>query len=579
MYGLKFKDSSSLSIERYMYANQDVVRARGGDVLGQAYHMKKMSSILWEKELVQSKWTDRIIEAFCHKDEVVTVMGGAGNGKSNTFGACYVADWWTNPYTTRTCVCSTSKKDLMGRVWEAVIRYWSCHKGVLPGKLSKAFLAIVPEDTYDEGIIKAGILGVAIKRGEVEDAISTISGYHLPYVRWLLDEMQSTPRAAFEAKENANKACKEFKLRGAGNPYSWNELLGEVSTPLGGITEVTVDDKSWPTKYGHCIHLDGLESPALEDPEKYFFLINGEQIERHRKHGMDTAGWYRMVRGFPPPQGMYPTVMSELLLAEYEMGRDPIWMEDPKLYASIDPSKTARGDPFVLTPFWVGVLSNGMKGVAFDQPKYINPPIDATIPRAIQLGRAVKSMCELLGIKNSKNIAIDDSATQTFGDIIEGEMGVGVYKENFGGWASGDVVEKIGDVEKTAKDLYDRRVTELYMLIRRYGRNGQIRGVRGLMARQITNRRMITDEHAHGKIKVETKKEYKAHANRESPDEGDTVVIALSYMNKVLGIKPGCMVATPDPRQREMERQAIREVEIAEDGIDEDYNQDGIDAA
>ena len=58
--------------------------------------------------------------------------------------------------------------------------------------------------------------------------------------------------------------CGGVRRKDGSGKYSWNELLCEVSTPLGGITEVTVDDKSWPTKYGHCIHLDGLESPAVK---------------------------------------------------------------------------------------------------------------------------------------------------------------------------------------------------------------------------------------------------------------------------------------------------------------------------
>jgi len=99
------------------------------------------------------------------------------------------------------------------RIWYSVKHYYALHAGNTPGVLVTSKTGIINAGD-DEKNAKAGIHGIAVRQGSEEDARSNIQGVHLPFVRLIVDEMQSTRRAAVEARANLSKGCLDFKFFG-----------------------------------------------------------------------------------------------------------------------------------------------------------------------------------------------------------------------------------------------------------------------------------------------------------------------------------------------------------------------------
>jgi hypothetical protein len=94
----------------------------------------------------------------------------------------------------------------------------------------------------------------------------------------------------------------------------------------------------------------------------------------------------------------------------------------------------------------------------------------------------------------------------------------------FGGAPSDRVVRD----NKTAKDLYVNRVTELWYSMLEFVQSGQIKGMDSEMATELRERKAETQKAAVGlKMKVEPKSEMKMRMQR-SPDVADSSVILLN---------------------------------------------------
>ena len=547
-YGIEFpNDSPDASVELWMYRNQDVVIEHNGDLLGQAYHLSKAFNILFDDNILTwHPWLDEHIDIWCD-NRFATIWGPAACGKSNDFGLIALVDWWSAPKDTCTFVCSTTKPMLEKRIWESIVRYFNSCRGKAPGIISKQRTAIINQDddgkSADE--VKAGITGVAVQMGTIEDAVSNLIGAHLPYVRLIVDEMQATRLAAVEARKNLSKGCKEFKFVGMGNPMSFLDPLGTYSEPLSGWSSVSVDSYKWDTAFGRCYHFDGLKSPAITEPggaKKYPFLINEEQINADIKENggeVDHPDIWTMCRGFVPSEGISKTVLSPAFIDKFNMKDQCELAYDYVTIAGLDPAFTSDGDDCIFLLADVGMSKEGVQTIRFRSSEKLIIQASASEPVAYQIANQTIQRCQDNNVA-PYNFGIDESGVQSIGDVIEILGFKGIHRIGFGERASNLPVSNENPVP--GHEYYGNKVSELWYVMRQFGKYNQIRGMdekisRDFCERLIVKLKPVTVE-PKGKTSNKIYKGMKARLNR-SPDFGDAAAIVLDVARNCIGMMPG----------------------------------------
>ena len=541
-YGLNFdEDPGDLSIELWFYKNQSLVKELGGKVKGEAYHLKNAIRILYvntaKSQLVWHPWLNEMLGIWCDSNKenegFATVWGSAACGKSHNFGLFTLVDWWSAPKDTCTFLCSTTKPMLEKRIWSDVKKYYTLYKDSLPGKISKARTAIINEDDDDSSDdVKAGIFGIAVMQGSVEDAKSNIIGVHLPYIRLLVDEMQATRRAAVEARSNLSKGTSDFRFFGLGNPMSKLDVLGEFSEPIEGWEAVNVTTGKWKTKYGMCYHFDGFNSPGTKNPSKYPFLITQKQIDKDIKdYGSDSRDVWTMCRGFVPPEGLQETVITESMLTKFKMREKVTWEGDFQTVAGLDPAFSSGGDRCILQVARVGRDDQGEMVIQFLPHIQIKLKLSADEPIIYQVAKDVTDYADKYGF-DPEYLAVDDSGVQSVADVLDHEWKRGCIRVQFGGKPSDRPVSRLN--RKNCREEYRNKVTELWYTIAEFARYSQIRGVSLEASKELTQRKVLATRPKQLQPKKEMKSEYGI-----SPDIADAMACVIEVVRTKLGLHPG----------------------------------------
>jgi hypothetical protein len=291
-------------------------------------------------------------------------------------------------------------------------------------------------------------------------------------------------------------------------------------------------------------HFDGFKSPAITEKDgerKYPFLINKTQIDKDVEEAgsEDSPAIWTMCRGFISPQGTRNTVLSMSFIEKFHMRGEKVkWQYDYQYAGGLDPAFTSGGDKCVLQLVRTGFFTNGTLGIEFMDPVYIAIEASSELPPIYQVARKVIELCNSVGMPLA-NLAVDESGTQSAGDVISRESGSSVCRVSFGSKASESTVS-----EKSAKkccDEYADKATELWYAMNAFGRFDQIRNLPEQAAQEFCEREVILKG---DKKKLMSKVDYKK-LYRHSPDDADACGCALEAVRKVLGIHPGATKAVP----------------------------------
>jgi len=574
---------TDLDIELWCYKHQDEIALKGGQVKGEACHLRNAIRILYSNtavtKVVWHPWMDRHIDIWCDtlKEHLgfATIWGPAASSKSNTFGICTLVDWWSAPKQTYSVVCSTTQKELKKRIWASIVDHFRLYQDKFPGVLVASRLAIVNDDdveqiAHDADSVKAGIYGIAVLQGSTDEAKSNIIGVHLPYVRMVVDEMQATRRAAVEARANLSKGCRDFRFFGLGNPMSRYDVLGEFSEPKKGWNSINVASGKWRTKYGACYHFDGFNSPGISDPDRYPFLINLAQINKDIDiYGENSADVWTFSRGFIAPEGITRTVLTESFIETYHMRDEPAWMETPIPVAMLDPAFTSDGDKCKLQFAEIGRFITGEMGIAFTDDVRIKMDVASGMPVIHDIARQTKEECEARGVTHD-HLVVDDSGVQSAADAIEMEWGPPI-RIQFGGKPSEDMtIDAISDTQ--CQDEYKDRVTEHWFTLRRFGQYGQIRGMNDETCKQMCIRERMPKVRPKKLMSKADTKEYRGL----SPDDADASCMVVEVARHVLGVHPGSSDRIAAPGQTSPLTGLARKYDV--DSQDDCYLSDPIEA-
>lgn len=552
-YGAYWDNASDLDIELHCYLHNRTIE-RGG--LGRAGHFQKAVEILWgksnkKKHCVIHPWWERMNDAAC-ADEILEngdsrqqrylgISGCGASGKSD-YGAVYaIVNWLADPVNTLVLCTSTDLKASKLRVWGRIMSYFDAVKPeYLRGTLVASQGVIVT--TNDKGkklSDESGISLIAGDKRKEREAIGKIIGAHNKRVIFIADELPELSEALLEAAYSNLATNPFFQMIGLGNFKSRYDPFGQFVQPKSGWESITIDDDEWHTERGLCIRLDGLKSPNLVEEKDIWPIYGRKQLAAHRKDlGENSAGFYRMCRSFESPIGLDDAIYSESDLNAGRAYETAIWLTKPVRVSGLDPSFTNGGDRAVQWFASFGVTKDGTATLCYDRYVTLREDVRKTSEtRDYQIARQFRDNCVEAGV-HPKHAGLDATgAGSPFLSIVREEWHPDVLGIDFSG-APSELPISV-DNQRTAKQAYDRKVSELWYIGKEFLKYGQLKGVTQELAREMKARRYDTSKGTEGlKVKVETKKDMKERL-LFSPDIADSAFVVLHLCRERLGFVPG----------------------------------------
>lgn len=532
------------------------------------HHFKQVVNMLWgphnkAKHFEWNPWAEAMLAALHYHPQTgarnphVGVSGCGSSGKT-ALGALFgLVNWMSDPINTLVLTTSTDLLAARKRVWGEVTAFWQAAQGVMPGKLvdSKGLVATIDPQTGNKLPDSSGISLVAGEKRKEKDAIGKIIGSKNKRVFMIADELPELTEAILEASMSNLATNPMFQMIAMGNFKNRYDPFGQFVEPLDGYDSISVDTASWITKYGHCIRFDGLRSPnILAGENKWKGIYGSKQLAEHRKTlGENTAGFWRMCRSFEAPIGLDNCIYSESDFAAGKAREHVVWRGDTVKVSGLDPSFTNGGDRSVQ---WIGRFGQDISGknvLCIEKRYLLREDVrlkDRT--RNFQIAEQFRDNCIAEHV-NPRFAAVDATAAGgVFCDIVNELWSREVLRVDFSGAPTDMLISATSP--KTAKDSYDRRVTELWYVGLEFLKHGQIKGLTEELAREMKARHYETVKGAEGlKMRVETKADMKERLGF-SPDEADAFFVMLDLCRQRLnflagGIGAGLVKAEKDWRQ------------------------------
>jgi hypothetical protein len=552
-YGLNWSGDDHLAAELYCYLNNRAVKDGG---LGRAVHFQNCVEMIWgkhnkKKRCIIHPWWQIMNEAAC-ADEVLDSgelrqqrylgISGCGLSGKSDYGAVYaLVNWMADPVNTLVLCTSTDLKASKLRIWGRIMSYFDAiPTGKAPGVLVASQGVIVT--TADNGKRLSDESGISLIAGDKKrerEAIGKIIGAHNKRVIFLADELPELSEALLEAAYSNLATNPFFQMFGFGNFKSRYDPFGQFIQPKRGWDSLTIEDDEWETERGFCIRLDGLKSPNLIEDKDIWPIYGRKQLAGHRKDlGENSAGFYRMCRSFESPIGLDNAIYSEADLLAGSAYEKVKWLTKPIRVSSLDPSFTNGGDRAVQWFGSCGIAVGGVKTLCYDRFVLLREDVRKKLEtRDFQIARQFRDNCITEGV-SPKHAALDcTGAGSPFLSIVREEWSPEVLGVDFSGAPSEMTVSV--DNSRTAKQAYDRKVSEIWYVGKEFLKYGQLKGIIPELAREMKARRYDTAKGVEGlKVKVETKQDIKERL-LFSPDMADAAFVMLHLCRSRLGLVPG----------------------------------------
>jgi len=573
-YGLDWDDRVSdwqIDLQCARFGNRlDHYKAANLDDLD--VHMARAVTALFSpSEYRINAWSERIFRAWCYESEFY-LFGCSSSNKSHSIALVTILDWMAAPHDTSTFFASTTLRALERRSWASIVTFYQIlkRKG-LPAYHMKSKTAILnaedaaleEEGIYSPNAFKAGIFGIAVMSGTVQDAVNNIIGVHqnrIPEgmtqspggVRVIVDEAQGTREAVIEATANLSIGTPDFRLCLMGNPMSHEDPLAMRAEPAYGWDSVSVDEDDWRSKAGGlALHFDGLKSPACteEDGERnHPYLIGPSHIKEvlKRCHGNAKHPQYlTMVRGWIANSGDANVLMPKSAQRTYGVYDEPLgWLQDPFAIMALDPSFTATGDDAIITVAWAGTEKDGVFRIVFHPDPIIVPIEDSEMdPPVNQILRFTWEQIERWGV-DTKYLVVDEAATQTIGSSLflmapPHIADLAARPLLFNGNTSPSELAVSTHDKRPGTEVFATTTTEAWFWVEAFARFGQIRMLPLKAGSQFAARRVEQSaSRRRGAVALETKKKMKDRG-LPSPNEADTVAMIAHLVRHRLGAIPG----------------------------------------
>lgn len=486
-------------------------------------------------------WFKRIIRIAC-RNRWIWACGSASSGKSFAFAAYLYTAWKSRCWCTSGIVSSTSRDALQQRAWGILKKMHTLDRYKVGMRLDYKDSIVLQDDKSDKDrLMENSIMAVALPKGsEGEKAIGEIQGRKNTNVIWLADEYSHMDGTAVQTARGNLAANQSFQFFACSNKPEEGDPMFQDAEPFGeGFekgweTENIMDRKSWPTRLGICIYLNGDESPNLKSPDgqpaPFPMLAKREYREELiRMDGIDDGPLlWRWWKAFPKSGELQDRVMTPRILESFGATQPVMWGPEPsKCIAGLDLGFKADGDMCAASFGKVGLTMDAVKVLAHDGDSvHIAHSMTSTAPYETQIAIRFLDECAK---RDCHIVALDISGSGGLMALPIGQearnrgYSLDVIPVDFGGTPSDEMYDVGGKKEK-AKTIFDRRVSELWYSYRLAVQNRIIRGIstNWQSCRELCERRVIQDENR--RWKVEKKSDMKKRLRR-SPDKGDSLIL------------------------------------------------------
>ena len=527
------------------------------------------AGLLWGKNLFdpRPRATKMVWEAL-RTTSLSMFMGAASQSKSYSGGVWLLLDWIRDPEFTNVALVGPSENHLKDNLFTHLVSLHNASTLPLPGIIGDLFIGL---DTKNR---KGAITGIVIPLGKrpagrlqgrkrVPRKVAHPTLGLMSRSRFFLDEMEKIPLGVWKDVDNLagtlTTDIDAVKIMGAFNPEDPTGQVALRCEPTKGWEHFDADaDQQWTSKRGwNVVRLDAAKSEnVLEKKEIFPGLQTYEGFQRiiTNSGGTDTPGYWTMARACFPKGGATFSVLPSTLLTRTR--GEFMFSEEPDIVAGGDLALEG-GDTAELAVGRFGRAVGVRYPASFDHPKGREVifkdrnnqtrfrwalQVDQIFPLpkgdTVKMAEEIKSACQKLKIKpghlmldrTGNGAGVHDFLKSLWSDEVRGVN----YMQS--------ATEKkiLEDDTKTAKEEYERIVSELWFALKKWAEFNFIRikpsAFTDELAKELEGRR-----YASGKLtKVETKDEYQSRGN-SSPNKADALTLLLHGVRVAFNIAPNSL--------------------------------------
>ena len=530
------------SLLNWQVEAQAFLAAPGPETLTKFEHLKNMLGWVWPDSVEEKSWNpwlERVLKACTNEDytvrrhgtviRTVILSGAAAAGKTYSAGLYACAWWLASPHNSIAYVTSTSRGMIRRRVWPIIQKFaGGGFTNRITGEYSPFGGNMVDSKTIlqaSKGDDKHSISALAVAQGDVAEAVAKLSGQHEERVLLIIDEGQATPEAIYRTIPNLRKACVDLTIIIIENPSGRLTPSGQASEPKGGWHSIGLETQQWRTKGvpdwqlepGLCVRFDGKESPNVHaGTDKWPFLYTNADWEAAQEISrVDTLSYWIQDRGLQPPEGTSNTVFTEQLVERCDGYGDFTFISRKRLLSFLDPA--FGGNTCWIQFGEVGDTEDGIEGIKLTEGMAIPINTESKLDIEKQIALRVMDECRKRGVK-PEDFGLDATGIgRGVAYALAEEWSPLIRRVEFGGAAS--ELPAAGDDMRPSREVYDRKVTELWWSVREFLIAGQIRGFTKTAVTQFCSRQY---EMRGKRYSVEKKEDMKAKLGF-SPDEADSI--------------------------------------------------------
>lgn len=530
---------------------------------------------IWWPDFEWHRWAAEEARGIC-ENRIFALTGSASSGKTAIMVLYGLVSYIADPENVIVFVLTTTVKDAEQRIWkEYTYRFNQLKRRGLTGfKMVNREHYIGMSDSSRGAGKGTSIQLVAAGDKDRDNALQKLQGVKAHgklILEW--DESQSCSMDVYRAVTNLVNNPR-FELKLTGNAANRFDPHGVGCEPIDGWQSITENSKEWPIKIegiiGLCLHLDGFDSPNFDDrdditwnddgqpifdkynesiPDRYPYIKRTSIVKNDiEERGIADPDFWRQCRGFWPPsdvevETIYPHADLINLGA---MKRNVIWLYPPTDGLSVDPSKGGT-DRYVVTHIKYGIAKFDDETrpfpVIFSHERWVLKIKGATddSSQSKNMVLEVKAIADRLKIP-PEHVAVDATAQDPVGDVYRDNWSKKILFVDFQGKPSEMPFDS--DNLKTCRDMFDRKVSEIWFIGRLFLRKKQLAGLDLEVAKELSTRRY---EDRAGKKRVETKEEMKDRMNGLSPDLGDSFLIGVALCRERFGAVPGGGIIKHNP--------------------------------
>ena len=508
---------------------------------GRFEHAQVVAKILWPQTFQWHSWSKQIVRNEC--DSEYLCITGCGTSSKSTSTAMYGLVWWMcAPTESAILIVSKTIESSKKRIWREVSKFYSLfssrvggYKDAVIGSSPRPYISPITggERKKDEA---HGLYVAALHGKDLEKEKEFLKGFHPRRILVIADELDSLEEGGQALVEvftdNLRTGTYEAQFIGLGNDPSLFNALGDMMAPEVG-KPVGLNDIEWTSaKNVKCLRLDAWESPNIKDKDKWTGLVRQRDIDDLvlRKGENSPSVWIQL-HGLHPPEGSANTVLSEATLVRFRAFDSVTWKTDFTVSASLDPA-FGGGDDCTFRTFKRGNDTTGkLKILCWET---LNLPVsanDPTNPAEYQIATKVRELCKSRGIAPDEFVIGSTGIGRGTGAVLQREWSprIQIVDEN----GSPSDMPMTSENPRPAKELVDRKVTELWFSVREFVEADMIRGLDRTTANQLCSRTYEDKGSGGGRKDSIQKKDEMLH----SPNEADSLAFYIHLLREK-GIYP-----------------------------------------